>query len=389
MGQFQVQMPDGTTKSVQGTTLAAAVNNAGPGASAPGSGGGGSVSVQSAPQQQSSGGGGGGSAPAGTFNTKNGTQTVQTMAQQLQAVGWGGNVNDAAAVAAAYASTTGAPVTQGSASPTIQGAGGGSGGSSSSDAATAKLGQIANQMTQALAAGNQAAFDEAVREYNQNFGLDTQKFQASVDQFNQTNAQNIGALTGTFQGQPTLASQAQSGVMANGQPTLAAQTQQQTAANQYLTLLSTLRGPANAFQYAKTLAGTPNGLTDIVNSAAGRYQLGGPPSGAVAAPASLNNLLTDVNNPGAVMSGGPGGAPLDPNALKLPPASQIDSRAYNTMLPSQRDLLWGAYEYGLGPSGAMMPADAQTAYANSLPRYAPPTTGSFLAPASGGAARSF
>jgi hypothetical protein len=309
------------------------------------------------------------------------------MAQQLQAVGWQGNTNDAAAVAAAYASTTGGAVTPGAGGPSVS-SGGGGGGSTGQDQGfnaaaansavtlannaaqiaynNARLQQLEIPQFQALSqqAKDQLAFDKAKEAWSQTFQ------QANADVANKNATANI---TGTF----------------DGQPTLAAQTQQQTAANQYLTLLSTLRGPANAFQYAKTLQGTPQGLTDIVNSAAGRYQLGGAPSGAVAAPASLNNLLSDVNNPGAVMNGGPGGAPLDPNALKLPAASQIDSRAYNAMLPTQRDLLWGAYEYGLGPSGPMIPADAQTAYANSLPKYAPPTTGSFMSPASGGAARSF
>jgi hypothetical protein len=382
LGQFNVTFPDGSTRSVQGTTLAAAVNNAGPGAAAPGSGGG-SVSVSSG----GGGGGGGGSssssAPAGTYNTKNGTQTVQTMAQQLQAAGWGGNTNDAAAVAAAYASTTGGAVTQGSAGPTVSsGGGGGGGGSTTTDASSAQLGQIANQMQQALASGNKAAFDEAVREYNTSFGLDTQKFQASVDQFNTTQANNVAAITGTYQGAPTLAAQAQSGVMANGQPTLAAQGQNQTAANQYLSLIAGLRGPNDPIQYLRTLQGTPQGLKDIVNAAAGRYQLGGTASGEQAAPATVGGQLANMN------ATNPMSNPLDPLAAALPPASQIDSRAYNAMLPSQKSALWSIYEYG-GPSGAMNPADAQTMYANSLPKYGGPQTGGFLSPASGGASRTF
>src|SRR5579859_5663116 len=100
MGQFNVQMPDGSTRSVQGTTQSAANNNAG--GTTPGSGGGGSSSsapAQSAPSQSAPSVNSG---PSGSYNTKNGTQTVATMAAQLKAAGWGGNSGDAAAVAAAY-----------------------------------------------------------------------------------------------------------------------------------------------------------------------------------------------------------------------------------------------------------------------------------------------
>jgi hypothetical protein len=187
-------------------------------------------------------------------------------------------------------------------------------------AASAALGKIANQMTAALAAGNKEAFDEAVREYNQTFGLDQQKFQASVDQF----GQNFG---------------------------LAQQSEQNKTALGYLNLMAGLRGPANAFQYARTLQGTPQGLTDIVNAAAGRYQLGGVPSGEQSQRASLGTLLSDVNG-GAATAGAPGqtfNASAIPDVSGLPAAGQINSRAYNQMLPTQRDLLWGAYEYG-GPT---------------------------------------
>jgi hypothetical protein len=179
------------------------------------------------------------------------------------------------------------------------GGGGGGGGSSAPSASAATLGNIANQMQQALASGNKAAFDEAVREYNTTFGLDQQKYQASVDQYNQSLAVTAAGLTGTYNGQQTQAAQQQAFNQQQATQTqaLASQKQQQDTANQYLTLLASLKGPQNSFAYAQTLAGTPRGMTDIVNAAAGRYLLGSPASGAnPAAPANLNNLMVDVNS---------------------------------------------------------------------------------------------
>jgi hypothetical protein len=85
----------------------------------------------------------------------------------------------------------------------------GSTASTTTGAPSSSLGTIANAMTSALASGNKAAFDEAVREYNVSFGLDQQKYQAQVDQYNQSLGVSVAGLTGTYQGQQTLAGQQQ------------------------------------------------------------------------------------------------------------------------------------------------------------------------------------
>lgn len=84
--------------------------------------GGSNLTSASQSPTMSGGGGGGGSspsvatpqAPSGTYyQTKNGTQTLATMEQQLRSAGWNGGED----VATAYARTTGAPVVVGGVSP--------------------------------------------------------------------------------------------------------------------------------------------------------------------------------------------------------------------------------------------------------------------------------
>lgn len=370
---------------------------------------------------------------------------------ELRAVGWtpspGDSVQDAYARTATQADGGNAPnPTPTSAAPSTQPQG------FNRDAANMAM-QLANNAATAAynnarlaldsqhyanmdqATKDQLAFDKAKEAWTETFN------QAQANIKNQLDTANV---TGTF----------------NGAPTLAAQSEQNKTALGYMTLLGSLRGPANAFQYAKTLQGTPQGMTDIVNAAAGRYMLGGNASGVRSAPASLDNMMVDINSrtggvpagnmaqqaasvnavtPSAVPPVNPSGfATADPaqratylqyngndesvaaahwavdvakaqaeavaraqaqaqaaaggtqpgmvgaaqpppsmipDVSGLPSPNQINSQAYNRMLPGQRDLLWGAYEYGGGPGGAMTIPDAQAQYAQSLPRYGGPTSG--------------
>lgn len=67
--------------------------------------------------------GGGSLAPLtssnGTYNTVNGPKTQEQMASELKTAGWGGNTADAAAVSAAYGSTSKGAVTPMSTSSTV------------------------------------------------------------------------------------------------------------------------------------------------------------------------------------------------------------------------------------------------------------------------------
>lgn len=148
----------------------------------------------------------------------------------------------------------------------------------------------------------------------------------------------------------------------NGAPTLAAQTEQNRTTLGLLGLLGNLRGPADPFAYLRTLQGTPRGIVDIVNAAAGRYMPGTAPSGEVAERATIGGLVNQLNAP-----------PATPDLSGLPLAGQINAEGYNRLLPSQKAALWSAYEWG-GPTGAMRPEDAQAAFAKSLPKYQPGAT---------------
>src|SRR5262245_6039938 len=75
--------------------------------------------------------------------------------------------------------------------------------SSSNDAEVQKLGQQINRLMGAISSGNKEAFDEAVRQFNLSFGLDTSKFAEGVRQFNENLAIAQSGVTGTFQGTPT------------------------------------------------------------------------------------------------------------------------------------------------------------------------------------------
>ncbi len=165
---------------------------------------------------------------------------------------------------------------------------------------SAASGTGVQQLLQALGAGNKAAADELIREFNQTFGLNQQQFQASVQQYNKTfgltqqvDQANIAAqaagLTGFFNGQQTLAGQAQAQSAAlqqaqlsgqyNGAPTEAArefntaQAEQQRQFNlntglQGLQLASTLQ--ANPFRQAQALYGLgQGGYSPLMGAAAG------------------------------------------------------------------------------------------------------------------------
>lgn len=215
-----------------------------------------------------------------------------------------------------------------------------------------------------------------------------------------------GQLLGTLNGQATLPAQEDIGVV-NGQPTLTAaqlygysggaagtgtptlglMSEQDKTALGYLQLLAGLTGPQNAFQYAKVLNGTPQGLTDIVNAASGRFGI--PASGAgqmgsalastggsasnsapaAVAPngslqigntqpsgsADLNSLVGSVNNPGAYQ-------PPATSALPLP--NQIDPNAWARFNPTQKSLLMADYQ-----NQGMDPKDVDFARQQALPQY--------------------
>lgn len=152
----------------------------------------------------------------------------------------------------------------------------------------------------AIASGNKADADEAIRKFNLTFGLDQQKFQASVDQF----AQNFGLAQAGLTG------------MYNGKETLAAQQQKFSQGLSALSLAQSVQ--ANPFKQAQVLYGEgAYGFTPAMAAAAG---MGSPlpsfqaPNGSAANTATLGWLASQT---GGAAGGGGYATNNDVNASNL------------------------------------------------------------------------
>jgi len=371
MGQFNVTMPDGSVRSVQGTTAAAAANNAGGGAVAGGTISSSPTSVKaSTPTVTSSTNTSSGANSGTVYNTVNGPKTPTQMMNELYAAGWNGQGE----IKDTYARTTGGAVSPASPGTAATGAApAGTPGAPGAGPIVSNVGADKNLMDAANAAANQAYLSAKL-------GLDTDDlaFRKATQAF--TNALNEAAVTGKYNGQETQAAQAQqfgqgitaAGVtgMYNGAPTLAAQAQQQKTANDYLTLISNLKGPADYGSYLRTLGSTPGGMRDLVSSAAGAYApASGSTSGAAPVGASLGGLLGDTASGSA---GGTSYADYMKTASGVPAPNQIAPAAWNAYTSSQKQMLLGMY----GQQG-WDTQDVQDLYAQSLPKYSysPGTTG--------------
>ncbi len=193
--------------------------------------------------------------------------------------------------------------------PTTPGAPGGTAGGTPTMAYLQMLAQLTGQFNGQPTPEYQQMLAALTGQFN---GQPTQAAMEFAKQFGLSEA----AVTGMYNGQPTQAAQEfakQFGLseaavtgMYQGSPTQAAkefqqnlalqqQTMENSQANQLLQLAASLRGPRNAFQFAKTLGGTPQGLSDILATVAGRYMLpsyqGG---GAAPEPVTLQNFMQDT-----------------------------------------------------------------------------------------------
>jgi hypothetical protein len=133
---------------------------------------------------------------------------------QVLAAGYNGPLTDAA-INQAYANAaspadlaasglTGYTPQTGSVSPTVS-----SPAATNTTASGAQLAAGIQGLLGAAASGNKDAINEAIREFNSTFGLDQQKFQDSIRQFNENLAITQAGLTGTYQGQQTQQAQLQ------------------------------------------------------------------------------------------------------------------------------------------------------------------------------------
>jgi hypothetical protein len=302
------------------------------------------------------------------------------MAQQLKAVGWDGNAADPSAVIDAYQRTTGGSVSPSGTSFSGGGAGGAATGGSGAAGGSGALGQQIQGLLGALASGNAAAAAEAARQFDKTFGLDQAKFTEAIRQYNQNFGLSEAALTGTYNGQPTLAAQQQqfqqaldaAGVtgMYNGQPTLAAK-------NLGLSALSlAVQQQANPFRQAEALYGMQQqGLTPLLRAAAG---LAGPlPSfQAPALSAADTRSLSFLANGGFGTPSGESGA--------MPSYIQDQANSYLNNLPSPNKTNWtnlsfatpGAQDLvvkGLAQKYGLQEADIQSIAKATLPAFQAPS----------------
>lgn len=196
----------------------------------------------------------------------------------------------------------------------------------------------------ALAAATQAAQvkymqDRTDLERDQFNGLSAmQKEQLAYDKAKEafSEAYQNASLTGTYNGEDTWAKiAAQAGLTGylNGAPTLAREQLNQQSALGLLQLDAGLTGPRNAFKYARTLAGTPGGLRDIVASAAGNYKMAGTGGGDVSQPLermSLGGLVQDIQQgyPGSTSSVHPPGTSAPSNYYNYEPTGNGGYNVY-------------------------------------------------------------
>ena len=351
------------------------------------------------------GGGGGGSAPAttiapGAYSTVNGPRTLDQMAQELAAVGYGGPT-DSASILSTYGRTTGQSV-----QPIMNTTPGGTGAVTAAGAPVVaaanntganQLAAGINQLLAAIASGNKQAFDETVREFNANFGLDTQKFQESVRQYNENLAISQAGLTGTYQGLPTQQAQLQAANIAaqqaktaqdwasqygyvpqfdaNGNPigvagqpasTLAAQNQAYTQQLGAINAAAALQ--ANPFrqqqvigQLGRVLTGQGVAGFSAPNTVTGVGTAGGNTQGGFG---YMNQIIADIQNPGANDASVKG--VLD----AIPTPNKINSADFLRSSPStQNMILQGMQEkYGLDPN------DSLAQIKNTLPQFTSPST---------------
>src|SRR5215467_2843299 len=201
--------------------------------------------------------------------------------------------------------------------------------------------QIPQMQNQNSQFHDELAFNQAKEKYLEQY--QTQLQQEAVRQFNALQGLREAQTTGTY----------------NGAPTEQARQFNQESALKYLQLLSTLRGPGDVFQYMKVLNGTPGGIRDIVNAAAGAYKMpmtGGGAQVNYQNPSDISTLLSQMNNPNFGQEG---------QNMNLPPPNQLNALAVQRMSPSQLQMLMGAYE-----QAGYNPQDVMAIFKNSLPQYA-------------------
>lgn len=207
--------------------------------------------------------------------------------------------------------------------PSSSGGGSGGGGSSSVDASAltgvaatgGASGAGLQQLLNALASGNVAAANEAIRQFNVTSGLDAQKFAASVDQYNQNHgmamtkqaadiAAQAAGISGMFNGAPTEAAR-----QFNVSAQQAAIDEQNKTALGALNLRATMQNdPFRQLDNEYATAGN-SGLSRAVSGLTSQYGLANPFSspgtgGSFVAPGSAQAAAaqTGLTNPHQIIA---------------------------------------------------------------------------------------
>jgi hypothetical protein len=226
------------------------------------------------------------------------------------------------------------------------------------------------QMLAALTGQFNGQPTQAAMEFAKQFGLSeaavTGMYNGQPTQAAQEFAQQFGlsqaAVTGMYQGSPTQAAKEFEARLA-----LDTQHEQNSQANQMLQLAASLRGPRNAFQFAKVLGGTPQGLSDVLAAVSGRYNLPGYQGGGAAPEAvNVNNFMSDVYaaTPAGKQSAWASGAgpqnqywsPADVAMAAQPAPTSLEGAP--TYAPQMNQWSSPAPSYTVNPPGAPAPTNA-------------------------------
>lgn len=191
---------------------------------------------------------------------------------------------------------------------------------------------------------DEQAFQHAQQTYENKWQESMFEYKKQQDQWNLQQSAGYfdvnGVRTPTLQG---IAQDASLTGMYQGKPTFQREQYETGVTQNLLGLQAGLRGPENYAQYLKVLGSTPQGMRDVVNAAAGRFQMpstSGMTPGQGTNAADVQSLLRDVQ------TGAPQAQSDWTNALSggLPAPNQISLQNYSKFSPTQRSMLLSAYE---------------------------------------------
>ena len=235
----------------------------------------------------------------------------------------------------------------------------------------AQYGAAIDKMLQAIAEGNQKAFDETVREWNLVFGFDQTKFQEDVRQYNTTFAEQQRQYNQNFQEamrqyNENLALQ-QAGLTGVYQGQATQQALNQMYTQQMGVISAAQAAQANPFRQAqlygqaqRVLAGQPVAGFQAPGVVAGVGTAGGNTQGGMG---YLQQMIEDIRNPT------PNQTTADSFLSQTPTPNKIDSASFLRANPSTQNIVLQAMneKYGIDPS------DALNQIKNTLPQFRAPS----------------